>query len=107
MTVQVVPLGPVPAQTLSIILGGQNCAIAVNTLATGLFFSLTADGVTVCVNTICHNLARLVLNRGYTGFVGDLVFIDTQGDADPEYSGLGERWQLLYNDGPPPVPVFL
>lgn len=107
MTTQVVPLAPVPSQTLSLVLAGQNCAIQVTTLSTGLYFSLSLDGVPVCVNTVCRNLARLLLNRGYTGFVGDLVFVDSQGEDDPVYTGLGSRFLLIYNDDPPEVPAFL
>ncbi len=107
MTTQVIPLAPVPTQTLSIVLAGQNCAIEVKTLATGLYFSLSNDGTPVCVNTVCRNLARLLLNRGYTGFVGDFVFVDTQGASNPVYTGLGDRFLLIYNDDPPDVPEFL
>lgn len=107
MTVQVIPLSAVPAQTLSIVLAGQNCNISVYTLTTGLYFDLEADGVSICRTMVCRDLARLLLDRGYRGFVGDFVFVDTQGDDDPDYTGLGTRFLLLYNDDPEPVPVFL
>lgn len=100
MTVQVIPLEAVPAQTMNIVLAGQNCQLALTTLATGLYFTLTADGVSICINTICRNVAHLLEDRGYLGFVGDFAFVDQQGDADPEYTGLGTRWLLLYNDAP-------
>lgn len=107
MTTQVVPLTPVPSQTLSIVLAGQNCNIAVYTLSTGMFFDLEADGVVITRTNICRNLGRMLLDRGYKGFVGDFVFVDTQGADDPQYTGLGSRWLLIYNDDPPPVPEFL
>lgn len=107
MTTQVVPLTAVPAQTLSIVLAGQNCAISVYTLSTGIYFDLDANGVAICRTVICRNLAQLLLDRGYKGFVGDFVFTDTQGDDDPDYTGLGLRWLLLYRDDPPPVPLFI
>jgi len=100
MTTQVIPLEPVPAQSLNIVLAGQNCQINVDTLGTLLYFTLTADGVSVCINTVCRNIARLLLDRGYLRFVGDFQFVDTQGVDDPEYTGLGTRWLLLYNDAP-------
>lgn len=101
MTTQVVPLDPVPSQSLSISLAGQNCEITLTTMATGLYFTLTADGVSICINMICRNVAQLLLDRGYLGFVGDFAFVDVQADADPDYAGLGSRWFLLYNDDPP------
>ena len=107
MTTQIVPLAPVPSQTLAIVLAGQNCLIGVRTLGAGLYFDLTADGVVITRTTVCRNLARLLLDRGYLGFVGDFVFVDTQGAADPEYAGLGSRWLLKYRDDPPDVPAFL
>lgn len=100
MTVQVIPLEPIPSQTLNMVLAGQNCQLAVSTLATGMYFTLTADGRSICINTICRNIARLLLDRGYLGFVGDFAFVDQQGDADPQFAGLGSRWLLLYNDAP-------
>jgi hypothetical protein len=30
------------------------------------------------------------------GFIGDLIFIDTQGTSDPNYTGLGSRFLLAY-----------
>lgn len=107
MTTQVVPLTAVPTQTLAIVLAGQNCDITVTTLSTGLYFSLTANGEPITLFTICRNLGRLLLDRAYKGFVGDFVFVDTQGVDDPVYTGLGSRWLLIYNDDPPPVPEFL
>jgi len=107
MTTQTVPLAAVPSQTLSIVLAGQNCDIALTTLSTGLYFSLTADGNVIVRTMVCRNLARLLLDRGYRGFVGDFVFVDSQGVDDPVYTGLGTRWLLIYNDDPPPVPAFL
>jgi hypothetical protein len=44
---------------------------------------------------ICQNLNFLVRSL-YLGFVGDLAFNDTQGTANPVYTGLGTRFQLVY-----------
>ena len=32
----------------------------------------------------------------YLGFVGDLMFADTQGASDSSYDGLGTRYLLVY-----------
>lgn len=90
------PLAAVPSQTFSIVLAGQNCQLAVYQKSTGLYMDLVVNGtpVTTCVR--CVEGARLLLDRKYLGFIGDFGFIDTQGNSDPVYTGLGSRWQLLY-----------
>jgi hypothetical protein len=112
---QLVPLSANPDTTLQIVLGGQNCSIRVRTLdgyaiaddasldtgAQYLMFSLDVSGVSITVNQNCLNLKRLLINRQYLGFVGDFMFVDTQPPAgtlgeDPQYTGLGTRWQLVY-----------
>jgi|SRR5579863_165694 len=106
---EVVPLSPVPSQTLQVVLDGQNCAISVYTKQgydytdptlgtpnTNLYFDLSYNGITVTTTEICLNLKRLLVNRQYLGFSGDFMFVDTQGDLDPQYVGLGGRYVLLY-----------
>lgn len=106
---QIVPLTNEPAQTLQIVLAGQNCAIeidsydgsdptdlALSTSTSWLGFSLTVSGASITTNATCLDRKRLLLNRQYLGFIGDFMFIDTQGVDDPQYAGLGTRWVLLY-----------
>jgi hypothetical protein len=104
-----VPLNPLPSQTLQAILGGQNCAISVytkngydfsdatlQTTADFICFDLTVNGVDITSTQNCLNKTRLLLNRQYLGVVGDFMFVDTQGNDDPQFAGLGSRWLLLY-----------
>lgn len=112
---QVVPLAPNPNQTLQIVLAGQNCSIELRTLdgyavtdtadfSEGnpyIAFTLDVSGVSITQTQNCLNLKRLLINRQYLGFVGDFMFIDTMpdpvtGPTDPQYAGLGTRWQLIY-----------
>jgi uncharacterized protein DUF6983 len=90
-----VPLSPIPAQTLSVVLGGQACQIAVYQRRTGLFFDLLLNGVAVVTTVLCQNWAPL-LTQTYQGFAGTFAFLDTQGDTAPMYPGLGSRYQLMY-----------
>lgn len=104
-----------PNQTLQVVLGGQNCSIELRTLdgyavtdnvdftdsAQYIAFTLSVSGVSITQNQNCLNLKRLLLNRQYLGFVGDFIFVDTQpdpvtGPTDPQFAGLGTRWQLIY-----------
>lgn len=92
----VVPLASVASQTLNIVLANVNCQIKVYQLNTGVYFDLVAGGTPITNTARCLTDTRLIRNRGYLGFPGDFVFIDTQGSDDPVYSGLGSRWVLLY-----------
>ena len=96
MTTLIVPVTSVAYQTFTILLNGQNCEINIYQLSTGLFFDLTVDGNDIVDSMICLNLVGLVREE-YLGFVGQLVFFDTQGTDDPTYTGLGSRFQLVYN----------
>lgn len=92
---QVVPLQSVPSQAIKANLGGQSCQINVYTLSTGLFLDLYVNGSPIKTAAICED-RNLIVRLAYLGFTGDLAFMDTQGTSDPQYSGLGERWILLY-----------
>lgn len=91
-----IPLTAVPAQRLSVTLGTQRCSISVYQKTTGLYFDLSVAGTLVVAGMICRNRVNLVRNRYITSFVGDLAIIDTQGNLDPDYTGLGSRYQLVY-----------
>lgn len=94
MSVQV-PLQPVPSQQLQIVLGGQNCQIAVYLRGVNLYVDTNVNGVDISVGVLAMNMVPLVPTV-YLGFAGNLVFLDTQGTSDPTYDGLGSRYQLLY-----------
>jgi len=90
-----IPLQPVPSQTLSVVLSGQNCQIAVYQKSTGLYLDLDVDNAPIVSTALCHDRVRLVRSV-YLGFVGDLAFVDTLGHADPQYEQLGSRFVLAY-----------
>ncbi|WP_235012296.1 phage baseplate plug family protein [Caballeronia catudaia] len=56
---------------------------------------ICTSGNLIMAGVLCRNLVYLV-REAYFGFVGDLAFVDSAGDDDPQYSGLGTRWRLLY-----------
>lgn len=92
---QVVPVQPIPSQTLQVQLSGQPCTIDVVQYAFGLFVTLYVGGSLVVASVLCENFNRIVRSL-YFGFAGDFVFMDMQGSADPVYTGLGSRYVLLY-----------
>lgn len=91
----IVPILDVPSQSVSISLANQACTIDLKTRSTGLYCDLYVGDVLIIGGVVGRNLTRVVINR-YLGFVGDLVFSDTQGSLDPSSPGLGTRYLLMY-----------
>lgn len=60
-----------------------------------MFVDINVNGVDVVTGVIARDVVPLVC-REYAGFSGNLVFIDTQGNGDPVYDGLGSRYSLVY-----------
>ncbi len=109
-----IPLSAVASQTLSIVLDGQNCQIAIYQkqpivdeygVAAGLFFDLIVGGVPI-VNTVrCIDRTPLLEDRQYLNVTGEFMFLDTLATeggpptfngAPPYYTGLGAQFVLLY-----------
>lgn len=88
------PLQPVPSQTLQAVCSNQNCQLSIYQKDQGLFVDLNSNGVDVSIAVLALNAVPLTLN--YSGFQGNFLLIDTQGDVDPTYDGLGSRFQLVY-----------
>lgn len=91
-----VPLAAIPSQQFGITLDGQNCTISVYQKSTGVYFDLLFNGKPITSTVRCLNYGQLLKDRQYLGFVGDFIFVDTQGLTDPFYKGLGTRYQLVY-----------
>jgi len=94
---QQIPLQAVPSQTLQTVLNGQQCALSIYVKTQCMFFDLALGGSPIAYAVQCKNLVNLV-PTSYLGFTGWLLFLDMQGEEDPQYSGLGSRWLLLYLD---------
>lgn len=90
-----VPLKPLPNQSVTVSLGGQSCRLRVYQRSTGLFIDVSVSDTLIIGGVICENLRKIVRDS-YLGFVGDLCFIDNQGSDDPDFTGLGGRWSLAY-----------
>lgn len=92
---QIVPLQPIPNQTLQVQLGGQACALNVYQQNYGLYMDVYVGSTLIIGGVICENLNRIVRSP-YLGFIGDFIFIDNQASDDPVYTGLGARFSLAY-----------
>jgi hypothetical protein len=90
-----VPLRPLPNQTVQVQLAGQACSLDVYQLAYGLFVNVWVNNSMIIGGVVAENRNRIVRSR-YLGLVGDFIFVDRQGTADPVYTGLGDRFALVY-----------
>lgn len=90
-----IPLSAVPSQIVTTLLGAQQCRIAVYQKRTGLFLDLFVNDQAIALGILCRDRVWLIRDA-YFGFSGDLAFIDTQGVADPDYTGLADRYQLVW-----------
>lgn len=96
MTQQVLPIQPLPSQTFEVTLNGQDCAITLQQMSTGLYLTLALAGAVIVGSKYCADRVSLV-RYAYLGFAGWLYFVDTSGAGDdPKYSGLGSQFLLVY-----------
>ncbi|GBQ49452.1 phage baseplate plug family protein [Acetobacter ghanensis] len=94
----VIPLGAVAYQSLRVPLSGHAVRLDLQQRGTGLYASVWMDDVPVLAGVLCQDRTWLIRNAAY-GMPGDLAFADTQGTQDPDYSGLGSRFVLVYAEG--------
>jgi hypothetical protein len=95
VTLDQIPLLAVAAQKVVVQLGAQSCIIQVYQKATGLYFDLLVGTKPIVLGALCRDRVWIIRD-GYLGFDGDVAFIDTQGVDDPFYTGLVDRYQLVW-----------
>lgn len=93
-----VPLSQEPNQKFNIELNGQRCVFEFLTRGIYMYMNLTLNDENIINGMICLNKVDLI-QYNHFGFKGKLYFEDTQGDLDPLYYGLNDRWLLIYEDG--------
>lgn len=91
----IVPTQMAPNQNFQVVLDGQQMTFNVYQTAFGLFMDILLTGAAIVTGQLCLNQEPIV-QQTYTGFSGELVWIDTQGNDDPIYTGLGSRFLLIY-----------
>ena len=95
---QAIPLRSVAAQEFNVVLGQQACTLKIYQKSAGLFMDVYLSGKPLIVGVLCRDRSRIIRSQ-YLGFAGDMYFVDTEGEADPYYAGLGSRWVLVYEVG--------
>ena len=97
ITVQQIPVDPVPYQEFAVILNGQNCFIILRQMGDFIYMSLRVDNTVIYNNLIC-DVNRVINIYPDANFSGKFFFVDTKGKVKPEYSGLNSRWLLYYSE---------
>ncbi len=64
-------------------------------MSTGLYLTLALSGVVIVSSRYCADRVSLV-RFDFDGFSEHLYFLDTLGAQDPELSGVGTRFKLIY-----------
>jgi hypothetical protein len=90
-----VSLEAVKEQTVNVALNQQQCSIRLVQRDSAIYMDLSVNNVPLIQGVPCLYANKMV-RYSYLGFSGDLVFLDTQGTSDPEYSNLGGRYKLFY-----------
>ena len=97
MSQYIVPIDKLSNQSFDIDLNDQRCRFEFITKGVFLYMNLSIDEEEKLNGIICLNGVNLI-EYNYFNFKGKLYFMDTQGNDDPMCYGLGERWQLIYED---------
>lgn len=85
----------VPSQSFQVTLDEQNCTLSVYQKSTGVYIDIYLENTLLLAGIVGQHGNRIIRDA-YYGFLGDLIFWDTQGTSDPSYTGLGSRWILIY-----------
>ena len=62
------------------------------------FMDLTVNGATMFTGQPCFNL-KAIGAESYQPYSGSFFFTDTQGDQDPAFDGLNDRYLLIFESG--------
>lgn len=92
---RIIPLSAVPSQKLNVVLANQNCQISIYQKTTGLYVDVAVNDVPIVSGAIARDRVRII-RHAYLQFQGDLTIVDTMGTSDPDSTGLGTRFQLIY-----------
>ena len=97
MAKYIVPTDKEPNQTLMVIIEEKVVYLTFLTRGQYLYASVRVEEKEKLTGIICLNKTN-ILNYNLTGLSGKLYFEDTQGDLDPIYFGLNDRWILYYEE---------
>ena len=91
-----VTLDKIPNQAIKIELDGKDCNLTFVTRGDKLYLdTFSVNGVNIINGIVCLNGNNLL---SLSKFKGKLYFNDMQGNENPNFSGLNDRWLLFYED---------
>lgn len=95
MALQEIELSAIPYQILTTTINNQIFTITVRQIGSSIYTDADVDGRTIVQNVRAVNGGSIT--PWATAYVLSAVeWVDTQGDADPQYDGLGDRWKLVF-----------
>lgn len=95
MNIETINLQKSASQQFSANLSEQPCTIKVHQRGSDVYVDLYVNGEAVVLGALARDRVGLTRHL-HLPFKGELLFVDTHGSIDPQYTGFGERWQLLY-----------
>lgn len=97
MTIREIPLTAIPHQLVATIVNGQAVQIEVRQMGSSLYTSCMVDGVQINRNVRAVNHGEVLPWSDFR--VGSQIeWVDTQGDDDPQFDGLGSRWLMCFDE---------
>ena len=95
MNVQTISLQQVATQQVEVSLNKQSCTIRVCQRDSDIYVDLYVNGEAVVLGALARDRVGLT-RHSHLPFKGELVFMDTRGRDDPQYSNFEDCWKLLY-----------
>lgn len=92
---QIIQTTKEPSQVIKTILGDQQVQILLQQKRQGLLVDVNMNGIDIVTSALALNETPIVC-REYLGFPGNLIFVDLEGNSDPTFDGLGDRFNLVY-----------
>ena len=87
----------VPSQDTTFSINGNKVGVKLLTRGSYLYCSISINDEARLNGIICHNKTNII-QYPIKELQGSLYFEDTQGDSDPIYDGLNDRWILIYEE---------
>lgn len=91
----VVSLENKKSQSIFVNLDGQSCLIRLIQRESFMYMDLTVNDNPILQGVPCL-YANKIVRYTYLGFSGDLFFLDNEGESDPSWDGLADRFPLYY-----------
>lgn len=95
MNVQTISLQRIAAQQVEVSLNKQPCIIRVCQRDDDIYVDLYVNGEAIVLGALARDRVGLT-RHSHLPFKGELLFVDTHGTDDPQYTGFVDRWQLLH-----------